>query len=109
MARSWCGPLRTGWGLRGLAEVAVVQAADFWNLDLARLGARDRPEVGGVFVEREMGARFGGNRRSVRPEKADVFSGDGRPKALSRRSGPMGGKEGAWEGRPSGANPIMRA
>jgi hypothetical protein len=43
-ARSWrvrgCDPLRIGWGLRGLAEVAVVQAADFWNLhDRARRGA----------------------------------------------------------------------
>ena len=48
-----------GWGLRGPAEVAVVQAADFWNLhDLARRGALDGPEVGCVLVEREMGARL---------------------------------------------------
>ena len=62
-ARSWrvrgCDSLRIGWGLRGLAEVAVVQTADFWNLhDLARRGEADRPEVGGVLVEREMGARL---------------------------------------------------
>jgi hypothetical protein len=45
-------------GLRGSAEVAVVQAADFWNLhDRARGGDLDRPEVGCVLVEREMGAR----------------------------------------------------
>jgi hypothetical protein len=37
----------------------VVQAADFWNLhDLTRLGARDRPRVGGVLLEREVGARL---------------------------------------------------
>ena len=37
----------------------MVQAADFWNLhDLARLGAHDRPKVGGVLVEREVGARL---------------------------------------------------
>jgi hypothetical protein len=51
--------LRGQLGLRGPAEVAVVQAADFWNLhDLARRGALDRPEVGCVLVEREMGARL---------------------------------------------------
>jgi hypothetical protein len=45
--------------LRGRAEVAVVQAADFWERhDLARRGERDRPEVGGVLVEREVGARL---------------------------------------------------
>jgi hypothetical protein len=50
--------LRIDWGLCGLAEVAVVQAADFWNLhDLARRGELDRPEIGCVLVEREMGAR----------------------------------------------------
>src|SRR5262249_47290295 len=44
-----CDPLQTDWGLRGLAEVTVVQAADFWNLyDL----------VGCVLIEREMGARL---------------------------------------------------
>ena len=37
----------------------MVQAADFWNLrDRARLGARDRPKVACVLVEREMGARL---------------------------------------------------
>jgi hypothetical protein len=36
----------------------VVQAADFWNLhDRARRGELDRPEVGCVLVEHEMGAR----------------------------------------------------
>jgi hypothetical protein len=51
--------LRIDWGLRGLAEVAVVQAADYWNLhDLARRGELDRPEIGCVLVEREMGARL---------------------------------------------------
>ena len=46
-------------GLRGLADVAVVQAADFGTLhDLARRGELDRPEVGCVLVEREMGARL---------------------------------------------------
>jgi len=36
----------------------VVQAADFWNFhDRARRGELDRPEVGCVLVEREMGAR----------------------------------------------------
>jgi len=37
----------------------MVQTADFWNLnDRARLGARDRPKVGSVLDEREMGARL---------------------------------------------------
>jgi hypothetical protein len=37
----------------------VVQTADFWNLhDPAHLGARDRPKVGCVLVEREVGARL---------------------------------------------------
>jgi hypothetical protein len=50
--------LRAGGELGGLAEVAVVQAADFWNLhNLARCGKRDRPEVGRVLVNREMGVR----------------------------------------------------
>ena len=57
--RRGCDALRTGWVLRGPAEVAVVQAADFWNLhDRARRGELDRPEVGCVLVEREMGARL---------------------------------------------------
>jgi hypothetical protein len=46
-------------GLRGLADVAVVQAANFGKLhDLPRGGERDRPDVGGVLVEREMCARL---------------------------------------------------
>jgi hypothetical protein len=37
----------------------MVQAADFGKLhDLPRGGDRDRPDVGGVLVEREMGARL---------------------------------------------------
>jgi hypothetical protein len=41
-----------------LAEVAVVESADFWNLDNHASRRRlDRPGVGGVLVEREMGAR----------------------------------------------------
>jgi hypothetical protein len=36
----------------------VVKTADFWNLhDLASRRRVDRPRVGGVLVEREMGAR----------------------------------------------------
>lgn len=59
VARSWLGPLRTGWGLRGPAEVAVLQAADVWNLhDLASRGELDRPVVRCVLVEREMSARL---------------------------------------------------
>ena len=55
VARSWLRSLAGELGLRGPAEVAVVQTADFWNLhDRARLRARDRPEVGCVLVEREM-------------------------------------------------------
>ena len=46
-------------GLRGLTEIAVVQAADFGKLhDYAFRGAFDGPEVGCVFVEREVGARL---------------------------------------------------
>jgi hypothetical protein len=53
--------LRTGWGLRGSTEVAVVQAADFWNLhDPASCGQLDRPGIGCVLVEREVGARLPG-------------------------------------------------
>jgi hypothetical protein len=45
-------------GLRGLANVAMVQAADFRELyDLARRGELDRPEVWSILVEREMGTR----------------------------------------------------
>jgi hypothetical protein len=59
VARSWCDRLRDQLGLRGPAEVAVVQPADVRNLhDLACLEARDRPEVWCVLVEREMGARL---------------------------------------------------
>jgi hypothetical protein len=39
--------------LRGFAEVAVVQAADFGKLhNLARYGELDGSEVGGVLVQR---------------------------------------------------------
>jgi hypothetical protein len=57
-ARSWLRALAgRALGLRGPAEVAVVQAADFGNLhDLARRRELDRPGVGCVLVEREMGA-----------------------------------------------------
>jgi hypothetical protein len=48
-----------GAGLRGLAEVAVVQAADFWKLhDRARRGELDEPELGCILVEREVCARL---------------------------------------------------
>jgi hypothetical protein len=51
--------LRDQLGLRGPAEVTVVQPADFWNLhNRARGGKLDRPKVGGVLVEREMSARL---------------------------------------------------
>jgi hypothetical protein len=44
--------------LCGLADVAMVQAADFGELhDLPRGGECDRPDVGGVLVEREVGSR----------------------------------------------------
>jgi hypothetical protein len=43
----------------GVADVAVVQAADFGKLhDLARRGECDRPEVRCVLVEREVCARL---------------------------------------------------
>jgi len=46
-------------GLRGLAEVAVVQAADFGNLhDLPGHGELNRPGVGCVLVQREVGTRL---------------------------------------------------
>jgi hypothetical protein len=42
-----------------LTEVAVVQTADFGKLqDLSRRGRLEGPEVGGVLVEREVGARL---------------------------------------------------
>jgi hypothetical protein len=42
--------------LRGLADVAMVQAADFGKLhDLPCRGEFDRPEVGRVLVEGEVG------------------------------------------------------
>ena len=48
-----------GAGLRGLAEVAVVQAADFGKLhDRPRRGKLDGPELGCVLVEREVCARL---------------------------------------------------
>ena len=51
--------------LRRLAKVAVMQAADFGNLhDLPRRGALDRPAVGCVLVEREVGTRLMVVRRS---------------------------------------------
>ena len=46
-------------GLRRLAEVAVVQAANFRKLyDPARRGELDGSEVGRVFLEREVRARL---------------------------------------------------
>ena len=46
-----------GAGLRRLADVAVMQAADFGNLhDPARLGELDGPDVRRILVEREMRA-----------------------------------------------------
>jgi hypothetical protein len=48
-------PCRVAAELRGLAEVAMVQSADFWTLhDLARRGELDGPELGCVLVEREV-------------------------------------------------------
>jgi hypothetical protein len=48
-----------GVGLRGVAEVAMVQAADFWKLhDFARRGELDGPELGCILVEREVCARL---------------------------------------------------
>jgi hypothetical protein len=48
-----------GVGLRGLTEIAMVQAADFWKLhDLARRGELDGPELGCILVEREVCARL---------------------------------------------------
>ena len=45
--------------LRGLADVAVVQAADFGKLDdLSCDGKLDRPEIGRVLVQREVGTRL---------------------------------------------------
>jgi hypothetical protein len=42
-----------------LADVAVVQAADFGKLhDLPCHGELDRPEVGRVLVQREVGTRL---------------------------------------------------
>ena len=47
-----------GMELRGLTEVAMVQAADFWKLhDLARRGELDGPELACILVEREVRAR----------------------------------------------------
>jgi hypothetical protein len=46
-------------GLRGLADVVVVQAADFGKLhDLTCHRELDRPEVGCVLVQGEMGTRL---------------------------------------------------
>jgi hypothetical protein len=56
--RSWWCPCGSSGGLCGLAEVTVVQAADFCDLhDLAGCGKLDRPEVRCVLVECEVGAR----------------------------------------------------
>jgi len=51
---------RSGGGeLRCPAHVAMVQTADFGNLqDRARLGELDGSDVGGVLVEREVRARL---------------------------------------------------
>ena len=47
-----------GGGLRGLADVAMVQAADFGKLhDSARVGERDWPDIRRIRVERDMRAR----------------------------------------------------
>jgi hypothetical protein len=47
-----------GGRLRGLAQVAMMQAADFRELyDPARGGQLDRPEVWSLLVEGEMGTR----------------------------------------------------
>src|SRR5262245_45040551 len=55
--RAWLDPLRIDRGLCGLAEVAVVQAADFWELDdLASCGELDGPGIRCVLVEGEVGA-----------------------------------------------------
>jgi hypothetical protein len=53
------GSLGVGSGKRGLGEAAVLQATDFWNLhDPASCGHLDRPGIGCVLVEREVGARL---------------------------------------------------
>jgi hypothetical protein len=54
-----CDALPPAAGLRGLAQVAVVQAPDFRTLyDLAGRGGLDAPEAGCVLVEREVRARL---------------------------------------------------
>ena len=43
--------------LRRPADVAMMQATDFWNLhDSARRGELDGPDIRGILVEREMRA-----------------------------------------------------
>ena len=45
--------------LRSLTDVAMVQAADLWKLhDPSGHGKLDRPDVRGILVEREVGARL---------------------------------------------------
>jgi hypothetical protein len=57
-ARSQLWALRRR-GTTRLAEVAVVQAADFWKLhDLAHRGELNGPERGRILVEREVCARL---------------------------------------------------
>ena len=59
MARVRGGGERPGGaGLRRLADVAVVQAADFRKLhDPAHLGELDGPAVRRILIERQMRAR----------------------------------------------------
>jgi hypothetical protein len=57
--RVWRAQTTQEAGLRGLADVAVVEAADFGKLDdLSCHGELDRPEVGRVLVQREVGTRL---------------------------------------------------
>jgi hypothetical protein len=56
--RVWRAQTTQEAGLRGLADVAVVQAADFGKLDnLPWRGELDRPEVRRVLAQREVGTR----------------------------------------------------
>ena len=59
MARRSVAARSGGGGLRCPADVAMVQTADFGNLqDRARLGELDGSDVGGVLVEREVRVRL---------------------------------------------------
>src|SRR5215475_2182280 len=59
ISRSAAQTTEGGAALRGLADVAMVQAADFGKLhDLSRRRELDRPEARCVLVEREVGARL---------------------------------------------------